>query len=139
MNSSKYVYEYDNNGNQTQYISYTWNNGWKENQKATFEYKGVVIENGEENNSENGNGEEQGGENTSPTTVVSESVANSVNVYTLGNTIVVENATDEIRVYDAMGRIVSRDVARNVCTITVNTTGVYIVRVGNVAKRVVVN
>ena len=32
-------------------------------------------------------------------------------IYTLGNKIVVENATDEIRVYDAMGRLVGRDVS----------------------------
>lgn len=38
--SSKSVFEYDNNGNQTQYISYTWNNDWKVSQKATFEYNG---------------------------------------------------------------------------------------------------
>ena len=44
-----------------------------------------------------------------------------------------------IRVYNAMGALVGRDVARNVCTITVNGTGVYVVKVGSVAKRVMVN
>ncbi len=73
------------------------------------------------------------------TTVVTESAANAVNIYAHGNTIVVENATDEIRVYDAMGRIVGRDVARNVSTITVNGSGVYIVKTGSVVKRVMVN
>ena len=38
-----------------------------------------------------------------------------------------------------MGKLVCRDVARNVCTITVNDTGVYVVKVGSVAKRVMVN
>ncbi len=67
------------------------------------------------------------------------SSANTVNIYANNNTIVVENATDEIRVYDAMGRLVwraGRDVARNVSTITINKTGVYIVKTGNTAKRV---
>ena len=82
---------------------------------------------------------EQGGENTNPTTAVSESAANTVNIYAHGNTIVVENATEEIRVYNAMGALVGRDVARNVSTITINTTGVYIVKTGDVVKRVVVD
>ncbi|MBR5958551.1 MAG: leucine-rich repeat domain-containing protein [Salinivirgaceae bacterium] len=72
-------------------------------------------------------------------TPVAESTANAVNIYAYGRNIVVENATDEISVYDAMGRLVCRDVARNVSTITLNATGIYIVRVGNTAKRVVIN
>ena len=72
-------------------------------------------------------------------TAVAESAANAVNIYATGNTIIVENATDEIRVYGAMGRIVGRDVARNVCTIKINNSGVYIVKTGNVVKRVMVN
>ncbi len=75
---------------------------------------------------------------------VIESAANAVNIYAHGNTIVIENATDEICVYDAMGRLVARagrDVARNVFAteIRVNGAGVYIVKVGTVVKRVVVN
>ncbi|MBR5957363.1 MAG: leucine-rich repeat protein [Salinivirgaceae bacterium] len=72
------------------------------------------------------------------TTAVSESAANAVNIFAYGNTIVVENATDEIRVYDAMGTLVGRDVARNVCTIKINNSGVYIVKTGGVVKRVMV-
>ena len=73
-------------------------------------------------------------------TAVNESAANTVNIYAYGNQIVVENATDEIRVYDAMGRLVGRDVACRVrATITVKNTGVYIVKTGDVVKRVVVN
>ena len=68
-----------------------------------------------------------------------EMAVNEVNIYAHHNTIVVENATDEIRVYDAMGRIVGRDVARNVCTIKINNSGVYIVKTGNTVKRVMVN
>ena len=73
-------------------------------------------------------------------TAVPESSATAVSIYAYGNTIVVENATGEISVYDAMGRLVCRDVARNVSKeIRVNGTGVYIVKVGNESKRVMVN
>lgn len=76
-------------------------------------------------------------------TAVSED-AEKLNIYAHGNTIVVENATDEFRVYDAMGRFVCRDAARHVSAekrteIRVNTAGVYIVKVGNVVKRVMVS
>ena len=71
-------------------------------------------------------------------TPVTETIANAVNIYAYGHNIVVENAAEEIRVYDAMGRLVYRDAARHVSTITVNGTGVYIVKVGDVVKRVVV-
>lgn len=71
---------------------------------------------------------------------VSESAANSINIYTHGNTIIIENATEEIRVYDAMGRMIGRDAINRVrAEIPVNGTGVYVVKVGNVAKRVMVN
>ncbi|MBR5644656.1 MAG: leucine-rich repeat domain-containing protein [Salinivirgaceae bacterium] len=73
------------------------------------------------------------------TTPVTESAANAVNIYANGRNIVVENAAEEISVYDVMGRLVCRDAARHVSTITVNGTGVYIVKVGDVVKRVVIN
>jgi len=82
----------------------------------------------------------QGGENTNPGTAVAESAANAINIFAHHNIIVVENATDEIRVYDAMGRLICRDVPWRVSTeIRVNAAGIYIVKVGNVAKRVMVN
>ena len=68
-------------------------------------------------------------------TSVTEQFANT-NIYVCGKTIVVENATDVIFVYDAMGRLVGRDVARNVSTITVNDSGIYIVKIGNLAKKI---
>ena len=77
-------------------------------------------------------------EGTKLATVVTESAANAVNIYAYGRNIVVENAAEEIRVYDAMGRLVCRDAVHHVSTITVNGTGVYIVKVGDVVKRVVV-
>ncbi|MBO7476350.1 MAG: leucine-rich repeat domain-containing protein [Salinivirgaceae bacterium] len=69
-----------------------------------------------------------------------EMAVNEVNIYAYNNKIVVENATDEIRVYDAMGKLICRDTINRVRTeITINNTGVYIVKTGNVVKRVMVN
>ncbi len=81
-------------------------------------------------------------------TAVSDAAANAISIYTQNNVIVVENAREEISVYDAMGRLVCRDVARNVSTdaelgvrteIRFATPGIYIVKVGGTAKRVMVN
>ena len=73
-------------------------------------------------------------------TAVTESAANAINIYTHHNTIIIENATNEIRVYDAMGKLVGMDATNRVrAEITINTTGIYIVKTGNVAKRVMVN
>lgn len=72
------------------------------------------------------------------TTAITGNAANAVNIHTHGNTIVVENATDEICVYDAMGRLVGRDVARNVSTIRINNSGIYIVKTSGTVKRVMV-
>ncbi|MBR2195538.1 MAG: leucine-rich repeat domain-containing protein [Salinivirgaceae bacterium] len=77
--------------------------------------------------------------NDSPGTAVAESAAAAVNIYAHGNTIVVENADDEIFVYDAMGKLVYRNTASTVSAeIRINGTGIYVVRVGNTAKRVMV-
>ena len=76
-------------------------------------------------------------EGNDPETSVTEQFTN-INIYVQGRTIVVENATDVIFVYNAMGRLVDRDVARNVSTITVNNSGVYIVKIGNLAKKIFV-
>ena len=78
------------------------------------------------------------------TTAVSESAADNLTVYVQGNTIIIENAFAEILVYDAMGRLVCRDATNSISTgnraeICVNSTGVYLVKVGNVAKRIVIN
>ena len=86
-------------------------------------------------NENNGGNENQGGENTEPATAVAESAAQAVNIYVTGNTIVVENATDEIFVYNVMGGLVARGTDT---TITVSHTGVYIVKTGNTAKRVMI-
>ena len=96
---------------------------------------------GNENQGGNNEGNEnQGGENNTPGTAVAESAANAINIYAHGNTIIIENATAEIRVYDTMGRLVCRDARPCISTeIRVSTAGLYIVKVGNVAKRVMVN
>ncbi len=76
---------------------------------------------------------EQGG------VAVNETAADQLLIYAHHKTIVVENATDEIRVYDAMGRMIDRDAINCVRTeIHVNTVGLFIVKVGNVAKRVLI-
>ncbi|MBR5956927.1 MAG: leucine-rich repeat domain-containing protein [Salinivirgaceae bacterium] len=73
-------------------------------------------------------------------TAVYEYAAYAINIYAHRKTIVVENATDEISVYDAMGRLVGRDAINRVrAELTVNGTGVYIVKTGGVVKRVMVN
>ncbi len=60
-------------------------------------------------------------------------------IYAIGKTIVVENATDEIRVYDAMGKLICRDAIHRVrAELRVNAAGVYIIKTGNVVMRVVV-
>ena len=69
-------------------------------------------------------------------TAIDESAASAVNIYAYGNTIVVENATDEIFVYNAMGALVARTTETE---IIVNATGVYIVKTGDTVKRVMVN
>ena len=73
-------------------------------------------------------------------TDVEEEAVNEVNIYAHGNTIIVENATDEIRVYNAMGALVGRNTIHLVrAELQVNGAGVYIVKIGNIAKRVMVN
>ncbi len=92
---------------------------------------------GERNENNNENEGENNNENNTQTSVT-ESHANT-NIYAHSRTIVVENATDEIRVYDVMGRLICRDVACRVRTeIPMEKSGVYVVKVGNLAKRVIV-
>ncbi|MBR2196418.1 MAG: leucine-rich repeat domain-containing protein [Salinivirgaceae bacterium] len=60
-------------------------------------------------------------------------------IYAIDKTIVVENATEEICVYDAMGKLICRDAIHRVrAELRVNDAGVYIVKTGNVVMRVVV-
>ncbi len=71
-------------------------------------------------------------------TGINNDIASNVNIYAHHNTIVVENADADIFVYDATGRLIARrDVACHV-SITMPQQGIYIVKVGNDAKRVIV-
>ena len=107
---------------------------------AVIVAQGVIPALGENQGGNNEGNENQGGENTNPGTAIAESAANAINIYAHGNTIIVENANEEIRVYDTMGRLIVETPHCDVSTeIRVNTTGIYIVKVGNVAKRVMVN
>ena len=129
-----------------------WSDGNTDNPRtiiATNDVELTAIFEPDENQGGNeGGNENQGGNETNPATVISDNVADKLVVYAHGNTIVVENATEEIRIYNAMGALVCRDVARNVSTVAesdiraelqVNVAGVYIVKVGNAAKRVMIN
>ena len=72
-------------------------------------------------------------------TAVAESAANVVTIYAHHNIIVVENATDEISIYNAMGTLVCRNATPCVRTeILITAPGIYIVKVGGTAKRVMV-
>ena len=72
-------------------------------------------------------------------TAIGNESATQPTIYAIGKTIVVENATDEICVYDAMGKLICRDAIHRVrAELRVNAAGVYIVKTGNVVMRVVV-
>ena len=118
-----------NNGNE--------NNGGGSNNQGENENQGG------ENNQQEGN-ENQGNNGGNPATAVADAAASSLNIYAHHNIIVVENATDEICVYDAMGQLICRDAinrvrAENRTEIRIATPGLYIVKVGGTAKRVMVN
>ncbi|MBO4603131.1 MAG: C10 family peptidase [Salinivirgaceae bacterium] len=71
-------------------------------------------------------------------TAVDDNAIAEINIWAYGNTIVVENATEKIFVYNAMGAVVGREFANPASTITINRPGLYIVKTGNTAKRVMV-
>lgn len=115
------------------------NNQGGENQGGNNE--GGNNQGGENQGGNNEGGNNQGGGNNNPGTAVDDVIAETVSIYTIdGNTIVVENATEEIRIYDAMGRLICRDATPCVrAEMNVNVSGIYIVRVGYVAKRIMLN
>ena len=72
-------------------------------------------------------------------TAIEDDAAAEPIIYAVGKTIIVENATNEILVYDAMGKLICRDAILCIrAEITVNTAGVYIVKTGNAVMRVAV-
>ncbi len=67
---------------------------------------------------------------------ISYNEATAVSIYATSNTIIVENATADIYVYDTMGRLVARrDIACNV-SIAMPREGIYIVKCGAEVKRI---
>ena len=73
-------------------------------------------------------------------TAIGDESAIEPTIYAIGKTIVVENATDEICVYDAMGKLICRDAIHRVrAELRVNAAGVYIVKTGNVVMMVMIN
>ncbi len=85
-----------------------------------------------------GNGNNNGNDNGNTETSVNE-LHTEINIYAINHTIVVENATDEILVYDVMGRLVCRDATPCVRTkIPLEKSGVYIVKIGNLSKKVII-
>ncbi|MBO4741835.1 MAG: leucine-rich repeat protein, partial [Bacteroidales bacterium] len=72
-------------------------------------------------------------------TAVTNTETQNLNIYAIDHTIVVENANSEILVYDAIGRLVCRDATPCVrAEIPMEKSGVYVVKVGNLAKKVIV-
>ena len=73
-------------------------------------------------------------------TAVADEAAEAVNIFAYGNTIVVENADSDIFVYTAMGRLIERVAAEAGRTeIKIDGAGIYVVKTGNTAKRVMIN
>ena len=73
-------------------------------------------------------------------TAVADEAAEAVNIFAYGNTIVVENADSDIFVYSAMGRLIERVAAEAGRTeIKIEGAGIYVVKTGNAAKRVMIN
>ena len=107
-------------------------------EKDSYAHK-YVVENNQTfrlKSGENTDNNENEGNNTE--TSVTEQFAH-VNIYAHGRTLVVENATDEIRVYDVMGRLICRDVACRVRTeIPMEKYGIYIVKIGTLAKKIII-
>ena len=94
----------------------------------------------QDNENQGGNENEGGNENTNPGTAVDDTDALAVNIFAYGNTIVVENADADILVFDAMGRMISRTIVTTDRTeLQVERAGVYVVKTGNTAKRVMIN
>lgn len=75
---------------------------------------------------------------TGPNDAVSESAANAVNVYAFNRTIVVENATADVAVFDISGRMVAKRTANSShIEVQLSESGLYIVKVGTESQKVV--
>ena len=79
-------------------------------------------------------------EKVGPGNAIADDAAAAVNIFAFGNTIVVENADADVFVYDAFGRLIAKQQAGNQrIEIQIANTGIYVVKVGNAAERVMVN
>ncbi len=74
------------------------------------------------------------GEYDAGITAVENTEMNKLSVYTVDRTIVVENATEMVSVFDIFGRRISMDMT----TVTVPQAGIYVVRVGEKVRKVIV-
>ena len=70
------------------------------------------------------------------TTSIAEETLCEPAVYIVRNSIIIENATSEIYIYDTMGRMVSRHAATNHLIVQMKHTGVYILKTGKTTKKV---
>lgn len=102
---------------------------------STVENSNVGESENKEQSSENGNTE-----NNDNKTFVDDEQATEANIYSFGNTIIVENAQSEIAVYDIFGRLVCKNsTLNNYLKLPINNAGLYIVKVGNKTQRIFVN
>lgn len=147
------VFRSDESSSIADSLNIGYNNGYKDGygngyQDGLVEAKGgvgnTVAKKGDENYNNGYNdgykdGYKEGFKAGSTQTSVTESFVSAINIYAYGKTIVVENAIDEIRVYDAMGKLICRDVAcRARAEITISNTGLYIVKAGGTVQRVMI-
>ena len=64
-------------------------------------------------------------------------IVDDIKIYANNRSIIVENAESEIRVFDATGRLICKNAADNVHTeISMKKSGVYVVKVGTIVKRI---
>ena len=78
-------------------------------------------------------------EKVDPGNAIADDAAAAVNIFAFGNTIVVENADADVFVYDAFGRLITKQQAGNQhIEIQIANTGIYVVKVGNATERVMV-
>lgn len=71
------------------------------------------------------------------TDAISANAANAVNIYAHHNTVVIENAQDDVYVFDESGKMVARqNVTSDRMEVQMPSQGIYIVRIGDKSQRV---
>ncbi|MBR5433891.1 MAG: leucine-rich repeat protein [Bacteroidales bacterium] len=100
----------------------------------------VSAENVPDNNEGNDKPDNHNKPDNHETTALQNNGSNMVEIYVQNKTIVVENASDEIFVYDSIGRLIARrDAWPRVSTININESGVYVIKIGNLTKKIFVD